>query len=74
MYRANGGQLTSVSAFGTDPLAESRELLLRRQRLMEQNIPSPRDLFGWTVNGFTQPFSDSVKYMFDVTTDLERYL
>ena len=74
MYRANGGHLTSVSGFGSDPLAESRELLLQRQRLMEQNIPSPRDLFGWTVNGFTQPFADSVKYMIDVTTDLERYL
>ena len=72
MYRANGGQLTSVSAFGTDPLADSRELLLRRH-LMEHNIPSP-DLFSWTVNGLSQPFADSVKYMIDVTTDLERYL
>ena len=63
MYEASGGYLSTPSGFGTDPIAGSPELLYYRQSLMEQNIPSPEDLFGWTVNGSTQPFADSLKYM-----------
>ena len=70
MYEANGGHLSTPSGFGTDPIAGSPELLCYRQNLMEQDVPSPEDLFGWTVNGLTQPFTDSLKYMIDTSVHL----
>ena len=74
MYEASGGHLSTPSRFGTDPIAGSPELLYRRQCLMEQNVPTPEDLFGWTVNGFIQPFADSLKYMIDTSIYLQRFM
>ena len=74
MYEASGVHLSTPSGFGTDPIAGSPELLHYRQSLMEQNIPSPEDLFGWTVNGSTQPFADSLKYMIDASIHLQRFM
>ena len=74
LYQASGGRLETPSGFGVDPLAGSPGLVQQRQATMEANIPSPQDLFGWTVNGLFQPFTDSVKYMIDVSTDLARLL
>ena len=74
LYRAAGGRLETESRFGMDPLAGSADLIHRRQVAMELSIPSPEELFGWTVNGLFQPFSDAVKYMIDVSTDLARFL
>ena len=73
MYEASGGHL-STPRFGTDPIAGSPELLHRRQCLMEQNVPTPEDLFGWTVNGFIQPFADSLKYMIDTSIYLQCFM
>lgn len=70
LYQASGGRLEAVSRFGVDPLAHSPELTQQRQSAMESNIPSPEELFGWTVNDMFQPFTDSVKYMIDITTYL----
>lgn len=74
LYQASGGQLGGVTGFGVDPLADSPELVQERQTIMETSIPSPEELFGWTVNGMFQPFSDSLKYMIDVSMDLQRFL
>ena len=74
MYEASGGHLSTPSGFGTDPIAGSPELLHHRQCLMEQNVPTPEDLFGWTVNGFIQPFADSLKYMIDTSIYLQRFM
>ena len=74
MYEASGGHLSTPSGFGTDPIAGSPELLRYRENEMEQNIPSPEDLFGWTVNGITQPFADSLKFMIDTSIHLQRFV
>ena len=74
LYQASGGRLGQESGFGVDPLADSPELIQTWQTAMETNIPSPEQLFGWTVNGIVQPFSDSLKYMIDVSVDLKRFL
>ena len=74
LYQASGGRLGAETGFGVDPLAGSLALIQERQAAMESNIPSPEELFGWTVNGLFQPFSDSLKYMIDVSTDLRRFL
>ena len=74
LYQASGGRLEMGSTFGVDPLANSPELIQQRQAVMESNIPSPEELFGWTVNGLFQPFSDCVKYMIDISTDLTRFV
>ena len=55
-------------------MADSPELVQERQTIMETSIPSPEELFGWTVNGVFQPFSDSLKHMIDVSMDLQRFL
>ena len=74
LYEASGGQLGAATGFGVDPLADSPELVQERQTIMETSIPSPEELFGWTVNGVFQPFSDSLKHMIDVSMDLQRFL
>ena len=74
LYQASGGRLGAETGFGVDPLAGSHALIQERQAAMESNIPSPEELFGWTVNGLFQPFSDSLKYIIDVSTDLTRFL
>lgn len=60
LYQTSGGRLGAESGFGVDPLAGSPELIQERQAAMESNIPSPEELFGWTVNSQFQPFSDSL--------------
>ena len=74
LYEASGGTLERMSTFGVDPLANSPGLIQQRQAAMDSNLPSPEELFGLTVNGFFQPFSDSIKYMIDVSTDLTRFV
>ena len=74
LYQASGGRLGAETGFGVDPLSTSPELIRQRQAAMESSIPSPEELFGWTVNGLFQPFSDSLKCMIDVSTDLSRSL
>lgn len=72
MYEATGGRLGRITGFGVDPLAGEEELIEERCILMETNMPSPDDLFGFTVNNLYQPFSDSLEYMVDITQDLQR--
>ena len=74
LYQASGGRLGAETGFGVYPLSVSPELIQQRQAAMESNIPSPEELFGHTVNGLFQPFSDSLKFMIDVSTDLSRFL
>lgn len=74
LYQASGGRLGTETGFGVDPLSTYPELIRQRQEAMESSIPSPEELFGWTVNGLFQPFSDSLKYMIDITTDLSQSL
>lgn len=72
LYEASGGRLEPEREFGVDPLSGCQELIQLRQTMMESSVPSPEQLFSWTVNGLTQPFSDSLEFMIDVTTDLSR--
>ena len=74
LYQASGGRLGAETGFGIDPLSASSKLIRQRQTAMESNIPSTEELFGYTVNGLFQPFSDSLKYMIDVSLDLSRFL
>ncbi len=74
LYEREGGHLTMPSVYGRDPLSDSPGLLAQRKALMESNLPSPEQLFSWTVNGSYQPFGDSLKYMIDVTNRLNRLI
>ena len=70
LYQASGGRLGAETGFGVDSLSVSTELIQEWQAAMKSNIPSPEELFGHTVNGLFQPFSDSLKFMINVSTDL----
>lgn len=75
LYRSSGGHLSNImTSFGVDPLRESPAVIYQRQMLMEQNLPSSEELFGFTVNGVTQPFEDSLLYMIDISIDLQRFI
>jgi len=50
-YVAAGEHLSLVAHFGSDPLADSPELIQQCHRAMQQNIPTPEELFAFTVNG-----------------------
>ena len=51
------------SVFGSDPLAGHHELLREHQISMDENLPSPEDLFSHVVNDFFQ----SLQFMIDKT-------
>lgn len=74
LYQASGGRLEAETRFGVYPLSVSPELIQQWQAAMESNIPSPEELFGCRVNGLFQPFSDSLKFITDVSTDLSQFL
>lgn len=72
LFEATGGRLGQATIFGRDPLAGHSELIEERRSMMETNIPSPEELFGWTVNDSIQQFSSSIEYMVEITQDLQR--
>ena len=74
LYENEGGRLTSPSSFGQDFLSNFPEIMMRRKHLMEQRLPSPEDLFSWTVNGFYEPFSHSLQCVIDITNELSRLI
>ena len=51
LYAASGGHLSPVASFGSDPLANSSHLVSLRQQAMDENIPTPEELFSAAVNG-----------------------
>ena len=69
-YESSGGCLTPLSLFGSDPLAGYEDLQRERQKCMEESIPSPNELFSYVVNGIDSPFSQSVQYMVEKSTQL----
>jgi len=71
-YVAAGGHLSPRTQFGVDPLSESPDLLLQRQQALEQNIPTPEELFSFTVNGDYTIFAQSLQYMIHITMELQR--
>jgi len=70
-YESTGGSISLPSVFGTDPLAGHNALLSERQRLMEENIPTPKDLFSAVVNGVDGPFAYSLQFVVEKTLQLE---
>lgn len=70
-YEASGGSLTYTSSFGCDPLSGHELLQRERQRLMEENIPSPAELFSYVVNGIDAPFAQSVQFMIEKSIEME---
>ncbi len=73
-YESSGGHLTLPNVYGFDTLAESASLLSQRKHLLETNIPTPEQLFGWTVNGSYEEFAGSLEYMVNITKYLNRQL
>lgn len=73
-YTTAGGHLSPMMQFGADPLAYSCELIELRQREMEQNIPTPEELFAFTVNGNYIPFAQSLQFLIKTTKELQRLL
>ena len=73
-YVAAGGHLQPMLQFGTDPLADSPELIQRRQRELEQNVSTPEELFAHTVNGNYTPFAQSLHFLIQTSNQLQRFL
>ena len=71
-YVAAGEHLSPVAHFGSDPLAHSPELIQQSHRAMQQNIPTPEELFAFTVNGDYAPFAQSLQFMIHTTVQLQR--
>ena len=69
-YTSLGGHLSPVTLFGTDPLSNSSELLHERERVLEQALPSPEDIFANTVNGDYSIFAQSLTFLIDTTNRL----
>ena len=70
-YIYSGVHLTPPSFFGCDPLSGHGDLQRERQRLMEQTLPSPMDLFSYTVNGYNTPFEQSLEFMIEKSFQLQ---
>ena len=66
-----GGHLSPMTLFGSDPLANSHELIQQHQRALEQNILAPEELFAFTVNGDYAPFAQSLQFMIQTTIRLQ---
>ena len=73
-YSSSGGYLASPSFFGCDPLGGHADLQRERQRLMEQTLPSPQDIFSYTVNGYIPPFAQSLEFMVEKSFQLQSLL
>ena len=71
-YVAAGGHLSPMAHFGSDPLADSSELIQWCHRALEQNILAPEELFAFTVNGDYAPFAQSLQFMIRTTLQLQR--
>lgn len=63
-----------MTQFGIDPLSDSQELFSRRQRELEQNVPTPEELFSQTVNGNYIPFARSLDFLVQTTHYLQTLL
>ena len=70
-YEAGGGHLSSPSFFRSDPLMGYEGLQSDRQRAMEENLPTPEELFSFVVNGVDAPLAQSLQFMIHTTTQLQ---
>ena len=52
-------------------LEQNEDLQSERQRAMEENIPTPKDLFGFVVNGVDTPLIQSLQFMIHKTAQLQ---
>ena len=59
-----------MTPFGEDPLAGHDDLKIIRQRVMDETLPTPQDLFSNVVNGIDLPFAMAIQFMVDKTTTL----
>ena len=73
-YVALGGHLSPPSTFGRDPLLNSPYLSVQRSHILDSRLPSPEELFGYTVNGYYEPFAASLAYFINVTNQLAAYV
>ena len=73
-FIASGGSLSSVKLFGVDPLSGSSSLIQQRQLELEENIPCPQEIFAHTVNGDYSYFAQSLEYLIESTTRLQRQI
>lgn len=70
-YQSSGGFLSPVMPFGCDPLAAHEALIHERERLMEQNLPTPMNLFSYTVNGIDTPLTQAIEFMIEKSFRLQ---
>ena len=73
MYENNGGALTRVSEFGTDPLSQNEFLFNLREHLFHTFVSSPNDIFANIVHGDTHLLKDCLIRFYDITLQLSNY-
>lgn len=64
-YEAHRGRLTHFQDYCSVPLQHDAHLLQQRKALMEASLPSPEDLFSYTVNNHVLPFTQALCFMID---------
>lgn len=69
-YELNGGNLSAPANFGSDPLSGHQELILQRELFMQNNNPSPENIFAHVVNGSNTSFAHALQTMIDLTNHL----
>ena len=64
------GNLTLLSPFGADPLADRADLVAAREAEFIRQVPGFRTIFHSLVNGNNRPFRDGFKIFLELTQSL----
>ena len=70
-YEASGGFLSPATLFGHDPLVGHEGLQSERQSLMEENLPTPENIFSCVVNGIDTPLVQALQFMIQKSFQLQ---
>lgn len=74
LYEAQGRRISEPGTFGTDPLKDRLDLVLRRDGLFHARNPSFDNIFGNVVSSNGQMFVDAIISFCDLTQHFETFL
>lgn len=69
-----GGQITTFSPFGDDPLRQNPELISRREVQFRERYPNFDHFFHTIVNADNSWFREGILYLIDISRQLEAYI
>ena len=74
LYEAQGGRISEPGTFGTDPLKDRLDLVLRRDGLFHARKSSFDNIFGNVVSSNGQMFVDAIISFCDLIRHFETFL